>query len=566
MTALGGVWTRSMRLSAPQACGRILNAQGLYGPHGSAKWAEADVALGRRLYALTPEDRFDSGVVETPQGWVGVADARLDNRAEVLEALGMSGAAGKRQSDAWLVLTAWSRWEDDSFDRLLGDYAFAAWSVRRQKMVLARDPFGRRPLFYHQEADFFAFASMPKGLHALQEIPPAPDLKRLHQFLSLAPETGPRSFFADIARVEPGEIVSVTQDGLEKRAHCQPRRRRVRFGRPQEYVDALSEQLDRSVAARLRGAETRVGAHLSAGWDSAAVTVTAARLRADNGAKVLAYTATPRPGFAGAAPQGRLGDEGPLAAQIAAGWPNVEHVILPSSGRSPLEDVDRDRYLSDRPLLNLCNHVWLNDIHRAAQARGVTVMLTGDLGNVAFSEMGRDRLPGLADLRPGRRRRNWFAARIASMNHLDLGPYYKGVLAGYGIDIRDPLSDRRLVDYCLGVPTWEVLRGGQRSLSRRLLHSRLPAAVLKTGLRGFQAADWYESLSLAQPEVSAEVERLATCAPAASLVDITDLRRLLATWPTGGWDREAVILRYRHQLLRAISAGSFVRRVLGQNQ
>jgi asparagine synthase (glutamine-hydrolysing) len=60
----------------------------------------------------------------------------------------------------------------------------------------------------------FAFASMPKGLHALPEIPYAPDEERIAEFLALMPEYGSKSFFQGIELVEPGQIVTVTPAGI----------------------------------------------------------------------------------------------------------------------------------------------------------------------------------------------------------------------------------------------------------------------------------------------------------------------------------------------------------------
>ena len=65
----------------------------------------------------------------------------------------------------------------------VGDYAFVLWDGVRRALTLARDPLGRRPLHYYRGKDFFAFASMPKGLHALAEIPYAPDEERIAEYL-----------------------------------------------------------------------------------------------------------------------------------------------------------------------------------------------------------------------------------------------------------------------------------------------------------------------------------------------------------------------------------------------
>ncbi len=107
------------------------------------------------------------------------------------------------------------------------------------------------------------------------------------------------------------------------------------------------------------------------------------------------------------------------------------------------------------------------------------------------------------------------AARLWALRRGDRGPHQKGVLAGWGIDVRDPTADRRLVEFCLAVPTDQFMRdGAPRALARRALADRLPAAVLNAPTKGYQAADWHEGLTAARGELAAEVERLAACAPA----------------------------------------------------
>ncbi len=628
MTAIAGAWRLRGGASFREDCAHMLAAQSRYGPHGEALWEDEEMAMGRRLYRTLPEDRFDQGPLTRPQGIAMVADVRLDNRQALEASLGLSN---QRLCDAAVLFAAWTRWEEACFDHLVGDYAFALWQPEFRRVVLARDPMGRRPLFFSRNPDRFAFASMPAGLLALPDMPKRPDARHLAKFLSLGPETGCESFFEGISRVEPGGLVMVTPDGETARCHYRCIRRPVTLASDEAYVVALRAQLDQAVGARLRRESGGLGAHLSAGLDSAAVAATAARLLKSGGASVLAFTAAPRPGYRGQPPVGRLADEGPLAAQTAALHDNLDLVLAPSSARSPLDDIDRDMEMNARPMLNLCNQVWLNDIHRVAKGRGVQVLLTGDIGNLAFSEAGLDRLVKRAHdaewrqwwnevraltrnraiswrgvlaatfadrlpkwlwhlrdwlrgtylTRPGTysalKPQHWVEPawprsgdiiddRVFALTAFDAGPYLKGVLASYGLDLRDPLTDRRLVEFCLNVPTRQVLLGGQfRSLARRALADRVPAAVLAEPLRGYQGIDWHEGLIAGRAELTLELERLAACEPVANLLDIPGLQRLVQSWPVTGWHKDKVMVAYRLKLLRAVSAGRFMRRTLGAN-
>jgi asparagine synthase (glutamine-hydrolysing) len=633
MSALAGVWRLDGAPGADADCARMLAALAPYGPHADAWRNEAEIALGRRLFRVLPEDRHDTGPVALPRGGWLVADVRLDNRPELEGDLMIAPGQAPLMADPALLAAAWTRWGEGCLERLVGDYAVAVWDAGRRRLLLARDPFGHRPLNYHRGRGFFAFASMPVGLHVLTGTPPTPDEASLAAFLALRPEEGSATFFGGVERVEAGGLVIVDRSGVAAHRHYAPAIRPLRLATSGDYAEALREHLDQAVAAQLRGAERGVGAHLSSGWDSGAVAATAARLLAPQGGRVAAFTAAPRAGYAGPAPRGRHGDESPGAQAVAALYPNMDHVVVRGDARSPLADLDRDIALSGRPALNPCNHLWVNDLNATARARGLNVMLTGDFGNLGLSDDGQDALPELflsgdwlrwwrlvravvgagalssagalaASLEPaapsfvatlrrlaGRPRSrpgahsalppgHWprptigasarpvgrTARRLAALIRLDPAAYGKAALAAYQIDMRDPLTDRRLVEFCLSIPVDRLIAGGRlRGLARLALADRLPASTLESATRGYQAVDWHEGLSSDRAAVEGDLERLARVPAGARLLDLERLRVLTARWPTGDWHRDEAIEDYRMALLRGLAAGRFLTRTLGVN-
>ncbi|MFA6112526.1 MAG: asparagine synthase-related protein [Sphingomonas sp.] len=638
MTALAGILSFAGRPDLSGACGRMLGAQRIYGSGKPICWSDGPLAMGRDLYATLPEDGFDSGPVVLENGrFALVADVRLDNREDLWRDLNLPLPDLTRQSDTAVLMTALIRWGEAGVDRLAGDFAFAFWDGTARRLVLARDFLGQRPLHFHRGRDFFAFASMAKGLHALPEVPPRPDQDMVAEFLALLPETGGRSFYEGVERAPPGHVITVTPTGISTRRYWNPAPPPLKLRNAADYDEAVREQLDRAVADRLRGAGAMAGAHLSGGLDSGAVAATAARLLAPSG-RLAAFTAVPRAGYDGAVPRNHLADEGPLAAAVAALHPNIDHMLVRTDGRSPLAALDRNLLLFDRPVLNLCNGVWLDAIMDAAKQRRVTVMLTGQMGNMSFSFTGFSALPDLLargrliqvahlarqlgangisvrnsaahalgpwlpaglwrrlDRARGRRLdlndysavnparaealsaraaqmgsdfsyrppRDPVAARIHALQRTDLGNYNKGYLTGWGIDTRDPSADRRLIELCLSIPAAEYLRGGRpRAIARAAFTDRLPAAVLAEPRKGLQAADWHEGLAAARDEAATEIDRIAATVDPSGPLDIAMLRDLIADWPTGNWHAPAVQAKYRLALLRGLSGGHFIRKVLG---
>jgi asparagine synthase (glutamine-hydrolysing) len=612
----------------------MLAAQAAYGPDGTTQWDADGISLGRARFRLLPEDVFDTGPMTLAGDGRLVADVRLDNRDELCDALGIGAVRAERLPDGALLAAAWSRWGEGCVDRLLGDYAFAAWHGSKQRLVLVRDPFGRRPLFVHRSADLIAFASMPIGLQALPETPWAPDMASLAELAAVRPERGPATFFSGIERIEPGHLLILEPRRCERRRHYAPTIRPLKLRGVDDYVEALREHLDRAVDVRLRGAGGEVGAQLSSGWDSSAVAATAARLLAPRNGTVTAFTAAPGPGFLGVAPPGRHADESPGAAEVVAHHANMAHVIVRGFGRSPLADLDRDIAFNGRPTLNPCNQSWFNDINRAARDRRIKVMLTGDFGNLSLTDDGVDTLPDLVRagawrvwlamalaarrsgqlrwrgvlsssfegylapwLRRGLRRlagrrtgdpadycalapsrlqdlaeqppialADRAARRFHALTYIDTAPFAKGALGAYGVDLRDPLMDRRLVEFCLSVPVDQLCSDGRtRALARRALADRLPASLLERRTRGYQAADWYVGLTSDRARIVEDIERLALSPLSAGFFDLERLRRLARDWPKSGWTDESVLDDYRCALLRGLAIGRFLTQTVRAN-
>jgi asparagine synthase (glutamine-hydrolysing) len=165
-----------------------------------------------------------------------------------------------------------------------------------------------------------------------------------------------------------------------------------------------------------------------------------------------------------------------------------------------------------------------------------------------------------------RPRRDGFQSRVWALGRIDPGNYNKGMLGGWGVDVRDPTADRRVVEFCLSVPMEQFLLGGvPRSLARRAFADRLPAVVVQERRKGYQAADWHVALSAARGELHDEIERIAAVQGIEEQLDIDGMKTLLSSWPEDGWHDRRTIELYRHALLRGVSAGHFLRKASGSN-
>lgn len=634
MTAIAGFWTFEAG-PADESCARMLKAQQVYG-RSTAQSDHGIISLGRNLFPILPEDRFDKGPVQRGPFSL-VADLRLDNRAELASDLGIADGTLSRMADCELLFEGLFRWGESAVERLVGEFAFAFWNDSDQSLLLGRDIFGLRPLYLHRSRSFVAFSTMPSGLHALSEVPYAFDADFMVDRFALLPQTGTKTFYLGLERVEPASLVKVTRERTVASRYWNPRRQFCRASAA-DYEEGLRDVVEKAVKSQLRGAENGVATHLSSGLDSSIVSVTAARLLSPK--PVLAFTAVPRAGYSGPVPPRVIGSEAALASETAALYPNVEHIFVESSAESPMKALDSNHAYFQQPTVNLDNDVWARQINRLARRRGLSVLLTGSFGNMSVSYSGMEWLSwlvahgklgaawklGRSLLERGVPRRVvlnqlagpflpaplWRLAtriygrptqlrdysalnpsliqkaeakaasegfdllyrpsadpvqfRLTALFRVDLGNYGKGVLAEHGLSVRDPTADRRVVEYCLSVPPEEYVRGGQtRSLARRAFRDRLPESVVQSKLRGYQSADWYEAIEQDLENLREEVESITRCGSAGEVMDMDWLNRTVSGWPTTGWETEAVRLRYRHGLLRAVQAGHFMRKVAGSN-
>jgi len=135
---------------------------------------------------------------------------------------------------------------------------------------------------------------------------------------------------------------------------------------------------------------------------------------------------------------------------------------------------------------------------------------------------------------------------------------YRGLRARYGVELRDPTADMRIVAFCLGIPEQQYFRGGrERQLVRRAMAGQLPERVLQRTTRGGQGADWHERLGAARARMAEAIEDMDASDTVRRCIDVARLRRLLADWPA----RDSLEAQpdYRVRLTSGIMMGAFIR-------
>ena len=396
MSAISG-WVRfDGRPIDRSAAERVASVMGVYGPDRKRLVFDPSSAFVWNGFFVCPEDRFDAQpVVRRESGLTVLFDGRVDNRGELADLLCLRSGERSELSDSALVASLAEKFGARTPDILRGDFAMAVWDSRRKALWLARDPSGIRPLFWYIGSGFAVFSSMPKGLFCFPGVAKQLNQQYLEDYLLLLPAEGDKSLFDGVHRVMPGGIVTLNEKGAVRTRYFDYKDvKQIRLESNDEYVEAFRAVLETAVRRRLRSTTT-VASYLSSGFDSATISAFAASLLGETGQGLTCYTAVPAEGFELKTEGPFHVDEGPGARAVAQMYPNIDHRMLRTGHLSPLRDIEEMVELLDRPPLNLCNSVWVNEIQRTAARDGKKVLLSGSLGNATISYDG---VPHLAEL------------------------------------------------------------------------------------------------------------------------------------------------------------------------
>jgi asparagine synthase (glutamine-hydrolysing) len=384
---------------------------GVWAPNREAE----PVALACRPWRVTPEDtRYRPPLRSADDRIVLVADARIDNRVELAEALNLRPEATAAWPDAAFILEGYQAWDRECCQRLLGDFAFILWDGRQRRLVAARDGVGQRVLFYHTSPRRIVLATSAQSIAALPDVERRLDQQKVADLLVLHQEPH-HTFFEGIRRLPAGHTLTACPgDGgvtLERYWSPEPKRSIVRRS-DDEYVEGFLEVFETAVRAHTRAAG-QVGVMLSAGLDSSSVGAMAARVLSDSarGGALKAFHAAPRAGFEGRVRAGWVGDEAGDVEAIAALHPNVDLEILRPDGAGVMDAAVGFFQAIGAPMRNPSNLTWFEAVYEAAAARGVRVLLAGHAGNATIS------YGGLRSLRQWARQGRWLSVWRESRAH-----------------------------------------------------------------------------------------------------------------------------------------------------
>jgi asparagine synthase (glutamine-hydrolysing) len=276
-----------------QELGRMVDILTHRGPDGADIWIDGAVGLGHRMLWTTPESLLEKLPLVSQSGDIVItADCRIDNREELISAFQLEKCPPEKITDSQLILAAYEKWGQQCPEHLLGDFAFAIWDKREQKLFCARDHFGVKPFYYYyQTGKVFAFGSEIKAILSLQEVPCRLNELRIADYLSPTFEDKSITSYKGILRLPPGQTLTVDCRNLQLHSYWSLKiGNELKLNSDREYADAFQEIFTEAVRCRLRSAFP-ISSHLSGGLDSSSVACVARNLlQKENGSELHTFS------------------------------------------------------------------------------------------------------------------------------------------------------------------------------------------------------------------------------------------------------------------------------------
>lgn len=248
------------------------------GPDGEGIYSDSDVTLLNRRLAIIDIKGGDQPFYSSDGSLVAIQNGEIYNYKELKAKLKAHGHSFKTQSDTEVIIASYQMWGDRCFDHFNGMFAIAIWDRREKKLVLARDHFGIKPLYYAILPDGkLVFSSEITPIFESGLLPKKPNDKSIYRYLKFRiHDAGRETFFAGINRLLPGQMLIVKDGKVELKMYTDLRQNLENMESKSNLTDGdiqeFRSKFEQAVKYRLIS-DVPVGTSLSGGLDSSTVVV-----------------------------------------------------------------------------------------------------------------------------------------------------------------------------------------------------------------------------------------------------------------------------------------------------
>ena len=251
------------------------------GPDSEGLWTDEGIALGMRRLSIIDLHTGDQPVFNEDKQIIAVMNGEIYNFKEIRNDLEKKGHKFVTQTDTEVLPHLYEEYGEDLVEHLNGMFAFALWDKEREKLIIARDRFGEKPLYYGVFNERLIFGSELKVLIANPNVQTELDLQSLRSYLSFDYVPAPRSIYKGIFKLPAAHLLTVEKGEIKTRRYWnlsfQKNEKSLKI---QQTADELRDILSESVRLRLVS-DVPLGILLSGGIDSSTVAALAVRHSSD---------------------------------------------------------------------------------------------------------------------------------------------------------------------------------------------------------------------------------------------------------------------------------------------
>ena len=360
---------------------RMNHAMKSRAPDASHVWNVGGVGFGHAMLLIPPasRDRHQPCTLDN-QVWI-TADARIDGRAELIHSLRTAGQAVLTEApDVELILHAYAAFGEGFLDHLIGDFAFALWDARSQKLICARDHFGVRPFFFARTDSMLVFASDIDAVRMNPAVSGTLDETAVGDFLLFGVYLDPsRTIYQDIKCLPPASSLYFARESLRIQRYWNiPTNTEVRYKKKSDYVDRFQELFEQAVIDRM--GEGPLALELSGGMDCTSIAAVAVSQSAVTGQSLKAFTMT----CDGLFPE----DDEPYYTKMVANHLSLSLFCDPVENYALFERFDSPELVTAQPTSNpsLAQH---HDYFSRIGQGGARVLLSGQGGDGVLGNSNR---------------------------------------------------------------------------------------------------------------------------------------------------------------------------------
>ena len=274
----------------------------------------------------------------------------------------------RSKSDTEVLLRSYEAWGLDCLEKLRGMFSFAIWDAPNNRLVLARDRLGIKPLYYYSKKNIFIFSSELRAILAAKIDQPTINPSGIFQYLSYGRLGSPETILDSILELPPGHFLIVDKNGIKVQKYWDPFKKSISLNSGTPIVEQIGHCLEEAVRLHLVS-DVSLGAFLSGGIDSSAV-VSMMTSSVSNPIQTLSVTF-----------KEKEYDESKFSTLIANALGTQHHDLLLSEN-DLLENLPPALEAMDQPTVDGINTYMISQV---ARNKGLKVALSGLGGDELFA-------------------------------------------------------------------------------------------------------------------------------------------------------------------------------------